>query len=78
MENTNKIVLFAAEQKNANSPKMTGNAEVNGIKYRAAAWINLAKSGQEYMAIYLNPVIEMKQEPEENKSTILTDDDLPF
>lgn len=78
MENSNSILLFTnKERKSDNHPIYSGNGQINGIKYKAAAWINTAKSGETYIKIYLNELIEISVPvPVENINTD-PENDLP-
>ena len=54
-DNNLRGVLFHNDKgSNANRPDMTGNCEIDGTKYRIAAWNKLSKNGNQFLSISLS------------------------
>lgn len=54
-DNNLRGVLFHNDKgDNANRPDMTGNCEIDGTKYRIAAWNKLSKNGNQFLSISLS------------------------
>lgn len=54
-DNNLRGVLFHNDKgDNANRPDMTGNCEIDGTKYRIAAWNKISKTGNQFLSISLS------------------------
>jgi uncharacterized protein (DUF736 family) len=73
-DNTNKGALFQAkERKTEKHPNMTGKVNIDGKDFSLAAWSNISKKGEKYLAL---KVSEFKPNGQQKKQE--EEDDLPF
>lgn len=77
-DNTNKGTLFRNDKgDNPARPDYTGEINVEGKKYRLAAWIREAKStGNKFLSLNIEPVEEHKEQPAMAEDD--TDSSIPF
>ena len=50
-DNEKRGALFPAKLKGLNLPDVTGNIEINGVRYRLAGWVNTMKDGTQYYSL---------------------------
>ena len=75
-DNVNKGVLFKnIDKKKENSPDYNGKANLNGIDYKIASWLNTSKKGQQYLSLKFQIANEEK-EPQGKIDDLK--DDIPF
>lgn len=72
LKQNNGVLFKNGFQKTDKSPDYTGELDVNGVRYKIAAWNNLSKSGAGYMSLKLTLKGE---EPDENKKSVDKPDD---
>ena len=91
-DNNLRGVLFHNDKKgdNANRPDMTGDCEVDGTKYRLAAWNRVSKAGNNYLSISLSVddgntksgqtsyAAQAPAQPAQPVQQATLDDDIPF
>lgn len=82
-DNKNTGVLFKNDKgDNPARPDYTGNVDVEGRKYRVAAWVKEAKaSGQKFLSLRVSEVTVSEQPSiieEEKKIDDAIPEDLPF
>lgn len=70
-DNEMRGVLFPQEAKTEKHPNLTGNVQVNGVKYRLAAWSRKSQAGKKYLSLSVSEI-------QEKADGAATDDDLPF
>jgi uncharacterized protein (DUF736 family) len=59
-DNNNSLALFPNEYKTTpNHPDYKGAAEVDGKKFKAAAWSKVSKAGKPYLSVKLTPEDEV-------------------
>lgn len=51
MDKDNSGILFLNKKTNDTQPDYTGDATIEGKKYKVSAWINTARSGNKYIAL---------------------------
>jgi len=75
MANTNRGALFANNRKTDgdNRPDMTGNIEIEGTKYRLAAWKNVSDKDVAYISL-----IAEEEGTYETKSKSSSEEKVPF
>jgi hypothetical protein len=57
-DNTNKFTLFRAKKNSEKSPDYSGEIDIDGLKFRLAAWKRTSKSGIEYISGAVSSVDE--------------------
>lgn len=82
-DNELRGALFKNDQQRVGKkdPDYRGNVTVNGVEYWLDAWLNVAKSGQKFMALKLRPKDEPKRTHKPDPSPDNGDefaDDVPF
>lgn len=69
-DNTNRGALFKNnKQTSERSPTMTGPVNVEGKKFRLAAWTKVSKAGNEYLSLELEPEEVRKEEPDDSNTS---------
>ena len=78
-DKTNSGVFFVNDRKEKpNQPDYNGKIDVEGKTYYLKGWKNVAKSGQPFMSLALNPADESAKTPAPAMASAPTSDDSPF
>lgn len=85
-DNNLRGVLFPQDKgDNKNRPDFTGNCEIDGTKYRIAAWNKTSKNGNHFLSLSLSLSDENTQSAQTNyasqapaQQTQAVDDGIPF
>ena len=77
-DNTNRGFLMKNERARAGSkdPSHTGTLDVDGRKFKLAAWVNESKGGRKYFAITVKPDDQQGAGSQRNGHQL--DDDISF
>ena len=65
-------------EEGSNQPDHTGNLEINGKKWRLAAWNRQSKGGKNYLSLKVTEFEEQKARPEPAPAPAADDDFVPF
>lgn len=70
-----RFVLFQNEKKQENSPSMTGTIQINGVKYKLAAWTKFAQSSGKK---FLSGTVQLVEDQPAAAPSAYPEEDLPF
>ena len=69
-DNTNRGALFKNNKRTSErSPTMTGPVNVEGKKFRLAAWTKVSEKGNKYFSLELEPEEVRKEEPDDSNTS---------
>lgn len=78
-DNELRGVLFGNDkQGNQNRPDYTGEATINGQKYRMAAWTKTSKAGKDFLSVSFEVDDGTRKAPVNNGAGQQMDDSIPF